>query len=75
MAPAPAPKCSAKEQLIRRIRLVTDTIVAINRAEMEAVLARNALIEKTLERRLTLARQDRTHLLASLREHVSQHNC
>jgi hypothetical protein len=74
MAPAPA-RCPAKEELIRRIRLVTDTIIAINKAEMDAVVARNSLIEKALERRLTTARQDRATLLASLQEHVNQHHC
>jgi len=74
MAPALA-KCSSKDELIHRIRLVTNTIIAINRAEMDAVLARNLLVEKALERRLILARQDRANLLASLKEHVGRHQC
>ena len=74
MAPALA-KCSAKEQLIHRIRLVTDTIVAIDRAERQAAVARNILMEQVLERRLALARRDRNGLLVSLREHVTHHRC
>jgi hypothetical protein len=32
-------------------------------------------VEKALERRLILARQDRANLLASLKEHVGRHQC
>jgi RNase P/RNase MRP subunit p30 len=74
MGPARA-ACSEKQQLINRIRIATDAIIAFSKAEMEAMHAHNAAIEQALERRLNAARQDRAALVQSLQEHVRRHQC
>jgi hypothetical protein len=74
MGPAQA-TCSEKQQLINRIRIATDAIIAFSKAEMDAMHARNAAIEQALERRLSTARQDRAALVLSLQEHIRKHQC
>jgi len=74
MGPARA-TCSEKQQLIDRIRIATDAIVAFNKAEMEATVTRNPAVEQALERRIHAARQDRAALIACLNEHIRHHQC
>lgn len=75
MGPARATSCSEKEQLINRIRIATDAIIAFSKAEMEAIVTRNPAVEQVLERRILAARQDRAALIASLNEHTKRHQC